>query len=168
MCVEGREAEINELHRQVVVCGVSEDNHVRRIEIAMDDALIVYRLQGERQFLGDREALVEAQFFAVQHFPQRSGAVVFEDDLMIDVVVSQRLADVLARKRLVQIELAVIACDAAGVDGARAQRFRDDRALTPGAPGDQRRVTFVDCLIHAPPNYSGPEPSCWRLKPLRA
>ena len=106
---ERREPEVDQSHE--LFFGIADD--VRRIDVAVDDAFVVNRLQRLTQLDRDREFLLEREVALADQFAQRVRVHVFEQDAAVVFGQLDRADDVRTRQRLVDGEFVVITRDRA-------------------------------------------------------
>ncbi len=132
--------------------GIADD--VGRIDVAVDHAFVVNRLQRLAQLDRHREFLLERQVALPDQFAQRVCVHVFEQDAAVVFGQFDRADDVRARQRLVDGEFVVITGDRAWTGGGRLQRLDDDRTIAQPPAMHERAGALVDAPLDVELEFS--------------
>ena len=133
---KGRESEIDDAYVQfpAFVDGIRvrlEHDDVGRVDVPVDDALVVDRLDCPRDAQGDLDTRFEVQVVSSEIRAQRDAAFVFERDPAFGLVECQCLTDIGACQALIDLEFALIAGCGGGCAGCGFEGLDDD--VTPVA-----------------------------------
>ncbi len=139
-----REAEIDQSNEFVL--GIADD--IGGIDVAVDDAFIVDRLQRLTQLDRHRELLFERQVPVADQVAQRRRLDVLEQNAAVGFGQLDRAHDVGARQRLVDREFMVITRQRIRAGAGGFQRLDDDAPVAqPPAMHDRARA-LVDALLN--------------------
>ncbi len=140
---ERREAEVDQSDEFVL--GIADD--VGGIDVAVDDAFVVDRLQCLAQLDRHRELLFERQVPVPDQVAQRRRLDVLEQNAAVRFRQLDRTYDIRARQRLVDREFVVITRDRIRAGARGLQRFDDDAAVALAAAVHDRARALVDALV---------------------